>query len=462
MENILYTGFSRVDITPEEYTTLAGYGNDAYRKCNQILDRVFGTCIALRDGQGETVILCTVDLLNAVKHTVVEGARRAIHQATGVAEDHISVSVTHTHAGPSMYSWEEPMTNRFLTRYCKQMAKAAKEALEDLKPSEIRIGQRIVPQMTFVRHYIGRDGTIFGPNFGKWDRETKARADISDDQLQVMRFVREGGRDIVLVNWQSHATITGGMKDENGRYVPAYRMSADWPGAMRNHVEGCTGCHCAYFQGACGNLVPGSLIEEEMLVERNHILYGRKMAENVLDCLNEDMRSVKAGPIRTVQYQFEGQVNHADDHRVEDAKTVQKGFYEITDLAERRAKLNRYGFNSVLHANAVVNRSRLGKTQEMELIAIGIGDISFATTPIEMFNSNGRYVKDNTPYEMTFMCAYSNGSHSYIPDEKAFGYDCYELNSCRFLKGTGEEIAKTHIKLLNQLKSDSADSNVTP
>jgi len=147
---------------------------------------------------------------------------------------------------------------------------------------------------------------------------------------------------------------------------------------------------------------------------------------------------------------------------VEDAKTVQKGFYEITDLAERRAKLNRYGFNSVLHANAVVNRSRLGKTQEMELLAVGIGDISFATTPIEMFNSNGRYVKDNTPYEMTFMCDYSNGSHSYIPDEKAFGYDCYELNSCRFLKGTGEEIAKTHIKLLNQLKSDSVDSNVTP
>ena len=131
---------------------------------------------------------------------------------------------------------------------------------------------------------------------------------------------------------------------------------------------------------------------------------------------------------------------------------MRNGFYEIQDVAERRARLQKYGFNSVLHANSVVNRSKFGATQTLELMDISIGDISFATTPIEMFNSNGRFVKDNTPYEMTFMLAYSNGSFSYIPDEKAFGYDCYEKNTCRYLKGTGEDIAATHVRLLNQLK----------
>ena len=69
-----------------------------------------------------------------------------------------------------------------------------------------------------------------------------------------------------------------------------------------------------------------------------------------------------------------------------------------------------------------------------------------------MFNSHGRHIKDNSPFEITFMLAYSNGSHSYIPDRKAFEYDCYEKNTCRFIPGTGEEIAKTHVTLLNQLK----------
>lgn len=453
MNNTLYTGFSRVDVTPEEYRTLAGNGNDAYRKCNQILDRISGTCIALRDGEGETLLLCTVDFLNAVKPTVVEGARRAIREATGVPEDHISVSVTHTHAGPSIYDWEDDATLRYFAHYRRQMAKAAQEAIADLKPSQIQIGQRIVPNMTFVRHYIGNDGTLFGPNFGNGKSGAKAHADISDDQLQLMRFVREGGRDIVLVNWQSHCTITNCTKDENGRGVTATWMSADYPGVMRNHVEGSLGCHCAFFQGACGNLVPSSRIPGEALVPYELFPYGTKLAEFVLECLQENMRPVNAGPIRVIQHGFVGEIDHKDDHRVAEAEAARAGFYEIKEPAERKARLDKYGFNSVLHANAVVNRSKFGPTQEMELMAVSVGDISFATTPIEMFNSNGRYIKDHTPFEMTFMMAYSNGSHSYIPDEKAFGYDCYEHNTCRFVNGTGEKIAETHVQLLNQLKT---------
>ena len=162
----LQVGFSRVDITPEEYTTLAGYGNDAYRMCNQIVDRLYGTCIAFRDSQGKTLILCTADLLNAIKYTVVDYAKRSISEATGVPEDLISVSVTHTHAGPSMYDDEDPRTYRFLTHYAKQMAKAAKEAIEDLAEAEISYGKRMVPNMTFVRHYIGKDDSYFGINYG--------------------------------------------------------------------------------------------------------------------------------------------------------------------------------------------------------------------------------------------------------------------------------------------------------
>ena len=107
MEHTLYTGFARVDVTPEEYRTLAGNGNDFQRKCNLILDRITGTCIAMRDEEGTVMLFCTVDFLNAVKPTVVDGARRAINEATGVPEDHISVSVTHTHAGPSIYNWDD-------------------------------------------------------------------------------------------------------------------------------------------------------------------------------------------------------------------------------------------------------------------------------------------------------------------------------------------------------------------
>lgn len=444
----LQVGFSRVDITPQEYTTLAGYGNDAYRMCNQIVDRLYGTCIAFRDEAGKTLILCTADLLNAVKETVVDGAKKAICEATGVPEDLISVSVTHTHAGPSMYSWEDPRTNRFLTYYSKQMAKAAKEAIEDLAEAEISYGKRIVPNMTFVRHYIGNDGSYFGINYGSWKSGAKAYADVSDDQLQVLRFQRKDARDIVLVNWQCHATTTG------GHHSPDFLMSSDFPGALRNHLEGLTGCHAAYFQGACGNLIPFSPIKTDLIVpERDYILYGRTMAEQAVKCMDEDMKPAKAGPIRNIHYIFSGEVDHDDDHRVPDAEKVVEHFYEL-DKDAQLALLRQYQFNTVHHARQTINRSLLGKTLEMDLYAYGIGDISFATTPFEMFNSNGRFVKDNTPFAITFMLAYSNGSNSYIADELAHRYDCYEVNSRRFKKGAAEEIAGKCVELLDQLKKE--------
>lgn len=445
----LQVGFSRVDITPQEYTTLAGYGNDDYRLCNQIVDRLYGTCIAFRDTAGKTLILCTVDLLNAVKDTVVDGAKNAISQATGVPEDLISVSATHTHAGPSMYSWEDPRTNRFLTYYSKQMAKAAKEAIEDLADAEAFYGKRMVPNMTFVRHYIGNDGSYFGINYGSWKSGAKTYADVSDDQLQVLRFVRETARDIVLVNWQCHATTTG------GHHSPDFLMSSDFPGALRNHLEGLTGCHCAYFQGACGNLIPFSPIKTDMLVpERDYVLYGRTMAEHAVKCIEEDLKPAKAGPIRHIHHIFSGEVDHSDDHRVADAEKVLDGFYEL-DTDAQKARVAQYGFNSVHHARQAINRSLLGKTLEMDLYAYSIGDISFATTPFEMFNSNGRFVKTNTPFAITFMLAYSNGSNSYIADELAHRYDCYEVNSRRFKKGAAEEIAGKCVELLTQLKEEA-------
>lgn len=446
--NQLLVGFSRVDITPEEYTTLAGYGNDAYRMCNQIVDRLYGTCIAFRDETGKTLILCTADLLNAVKETVVDGAKKAICEATGVPGALISVSVTHTHAGPSMYSWEDPRTNRFLTYYSKQMAKAAQEAIADLHEAEISYGKRTVPNMTFVRHYIGNDGSYFGINYGSWKSGAKTYADVSDDQLQVLRFQRKDARDIVLVNWQCHATTTG------GHHSPDFLMSSDFPGALRNHLEGLTGCHAAYFQGACGNLIPFTPIKTDMVVpERDYVLYGRTMAEHTLRCLEEDMKPAKAGPIRNIHYVFSGEVDHDDDYRVPDAEKVVEHFYEL-DKDTQQALLRQYQFNTVHHARQTINRSLLDKTLEMDLYAYSMGDISFATTPFEMFNSNGRFVKNNTPFAITFMLAYSNGSNSYIADELAHRYDCYEVNSRRFKKGAAEEIAGKCVELLTQLKKE--------
>lgn len=443
MSELIYAGFGRADTTPEEYGPMSGFGTDARRICNNVIDRVMGTCVALSDAQNNTFLLCTVDLLNAKAETVVKAAREAITVATGVPGERIMVAATHTHSGPATYSAEVAFTNRYLNYFGKQMAKAAVDAMADRKEAKIYIGQKIVKNMTFVRHYLMNDGTYGGSCFGSFKSGAKAHLDVADEQMQLIRFVREGARDIVLMNWQSHATFIGHPDEGN--------MSADYIGVLRNHVEGLTGCHFAFFQGACGNLVPTSRIEEENLIEKNHIAYGRLLAQKVIEGL-EELRPVKGGCIKTKQLQYKAEVDHGDDPRVPDAQYVCDRFYQLEDPKERMALRKQYGFNSIYHATQVINRSRLPAYIEMELDALCIGDISFSTVPYEMFCSNGKYIKDNTPFAMTFVMGYCNGSNSYLADKAAFRYDCYEVNTRRFYEGVAEDVAQTHVKMLESLR----------
>lgn len=447
MEKQFMAGFAREDITPEEYMTLAGFGNDAYRMCNNVLDHVFGTVVVLQDKQENRVALCTVDLLNAKEDTVVKMARDAIFEATGIPTDHIMVSVTHTHAGPSFYSPGEPLTGKFLQLYSKRMAKAAQLAIEDLKPATAQIGSTIAEKLCFKRHYVLEDGTVATHGSNQKKLQRVAHAAPADEQLQVIRFVREGGRDIVLVNFQCHATTTSGFT--------RYDLSADFPGTMRDHLEGLSGCYCAYYQGACGDLVPRSLFDELNIIEKgDYVTHGRKIAEYAFDCLQNNMQPAELGTIKTVQFTYSGPVDHSEDDRVEEAKKVREGFYDLPTDADRQARLKQYGFNSYLQAGHIIRRANSGDTHSFELDAVRMGDISFATAPFEMFSSNGKFVKDNSPYKMTFMCAYCNGANAYIADDAAYDYTtyCYEVDSRTFPRGGGEDIASNLVRLLEGLQ----------
>lgn len=436
-------GFARVDITPEEYTTLSGLGNDSQRMANHILDRLTGTCVAIRDNKGETVLIVTVDMLLVTKWSSDE-LRAAMHAATGVPAEHILVSATHTHSAPSLTDQGDGRIQRFYERLFRQMARAAVEAIEDLKPATVYVGQRRLEHMTFVRRYLLRsDGSFVNRGWGL-DPNTLMHMDSADDQLQVIRFQREGGRDVVLVNWQSHSTMTSGTK--------AYNISADYPGVMRSHVEGSAGCHCAFFQGASGNLVPNSMIPEEQICPHDHIQYGRMLAEDVLKCLDENMRPVAGGAVKISTQDYVGEIDHSDDSLFEKATQLREKYWSLDEDA-RKAALDAYGFNSVYHANYICWRAGLGETENMEMTAVSAGGVSFVAVPFEMFNSNGRYIKDNTPFDMTFVLALCNGYHSYLADDNAFNYDCYEVNTRRFKRGTAEAVAKSYLDMLNQMQA---------
>ncbi|MBR4420821.1 MAG: hypothetical protein IKT32_08060, partial [Clostridia bacterium] len=169
---------------------------------------------------------------------------------------------------------------------------------------------------------------------------------------------------------------------------------------------------------------------------------------------------VETGLIKTKQVQFAGQIDHSTDYLYDIAKEVNAYFNEHAGepnaRAEAKAIGEAYGIRSVYHASAIVSRTALWDTLDLELDAVTIGH-SFAMTmaPNEIFCGSTQWLEDQVNqlglYEMTFTLGYSNDSISYIPTQAAYDYTCYESDIARFVPGTGELVQETFLEMLQEL-----------
>ena len=50
------------------------------------------------------------------------------------------------------------------------------------------------------------------------------------------------------------------------------------------------------------------------------------------------------------------------------------------------------------------------------------------------------------------MLGYRNGGFAYLADEKAYAYNCYEVNARRFSKGVAEDVAQKLVEMLQELQ----------
>ena len=437
----LQVGFGRTDITPEDSVPLAGYGNTSKRMSQDILDYLYATCIAITDAKGQTVLLYSQDLVNSSQ---TETVRSAVSQTTGIPAENIMVAATHTHSAPDQSSKHENI-NFWKLDYVNAMVEAAQAALADRSDAEMYIGSTATDRLNFIRHYKLSDGTYGGSNFGNFaNNPVQDYATENDPELQVIRFARaaEDKKDILLVNWQSHPLLTGGMT--------ATDVSADFIGNARSYLEEKTGSLFAYFTGAAGNHNPVSRIVEDMRTE-DHKEYGQMLGDHVLDAL-DNMAKLETGDIKINRQMYTCKINHDMEDRIEDAKKVAER-YNATDRDTGNILARELGFSSVYHANAIIRRAGMEQTRDVELNAVSIGGFSLIAAPYEMFANHGTYIKEATPFDMTFVITCCNGVNGYIPSTDAYDYGCYESHTGNFARETGDELAEKYVSMLNQLKN---------
>ena len=444
MENsCLLAGYARVCITPEESVPLAGYGNSSARMSRNVLSDLYTACIAFSDADGNTVLLFENDL-NESKQQYITPIRQAISKAVGIPVEHIMVAATHTHSGPDL-SNGDPSIERYLKFLRRQMVRCAKEALADRKPTVVSAAQSKTKGISYVRHYLLKDGSYKGVNLNLFsDSPIVCHSSEPDPHLQLLRFTRLGGKDLVLMNWQCHPQRTG-----FGRFD----ISSDLVGVAREEMAAALDCECIYFSGAGGNINPLSFDPDENHCE-DYLAHGMALAQFALEA-KDRFTPVNASQVRFLMLTVQEPFQKPDESLLSDACDVVKYRTRVNNHRGGAAYAEAKGFHSQFHASKLLEKHRLyqeGIRHVNVLMQVfSIGDVAFVSVPYEMSDTNGKYIRDFSPFKATIIATCANYTFSQVPS--AYGFLCgsYETDCTYLTPGAGERLAQRYVELLKKL-----------
>ncbi|MEO6002247.1 MAG: neutral/alkaline non-lysosomal ceramidase N-terminal domain-containing protein [Opitutus sp.] len=200
-------------------------------------------------------------------------------QMAALGIDHLLLLNTHTHAGPNIDQPDFPSKDNPLR------GTTERKVLEAIKQAK---------QTMFPATFAARDGSIqLGYNrlvrqpdgYARTHFENPERIPYGpvDPTVSVLRITDEKGAvRAVLVNYACHAVVFG----------PANRkLSADYPGAMRQEVETRLGGNavCFFLQGAAGDINPLMLARSADAAKDAAVVetMGKTLAEEVLRVLTQ-------------------------------------------------------------------------------------------------------------------------------------------------------------------------------
>ncbi len=446
--NNLKAGFGRANINPPMGISIRGYYKPRFAE--GILDDIEVNALALQCGDIKTVLI-TVDHCG-IAQELADVYRKAVSEATGVSDENVFISATHTHTAPGLLlETEDELVAEYTKFVERRIADAAKFAVDDLKDAKMGYGKGCAPNVAFIRRYVMKDGSI-KTNPGVNNPDILRPVGEIDESVNVLRFDRVGADTIVFVNFANHPDVVGGSK-----------ISADWPGLLRTDVEKIIdGTKCIFFNGAQGdinhvNVHPKAGDLNGMFMDFDDVSRGYAHAEYIARVVTggvlqayDKVNYVDVDTLISKQNVINVPSNRPDPKDIPEA-------HRINDLHEA-GKDNELPYEGMMLTTVVAEAARMVKLEngpdafDMRLSAIVIGPVALIGIPGEPFGGIGAGLKATGGYDMILPCCLTNGSEGYFPMQDSYDEGGYEARSSKFKAGVAEYIIEQGQKLLKGLK----------
>ena len=450
----LQAGFARVDITPPLGIPMAGYFDPQNRLAKNVKDPLEISALAVSDGE-RTAILFSVDLLMIYKN-IAEPIRRRVAEVTGVPYDALFIACTHTHTGPnlvaSVFTGEaKEKVERYLELLADRFCDAAVLALADRKPALMGYAVSELKNVAFIRRFRMKNGTV-RTNPARFDPEIIEPAGKVDEQVNVLRFIREGGKEIIIGNFGVHACCMKGI----------HEFSADFPRFTRQTIEAALPAHCIFFSGAEGDVNHYNPFAEPK--NENPFEQAHNLSDAGYNFSDQNNAAYIGRAVAGSMLQVYGDVKWAEDPVVQFGEQMCTAFFnkpersEIPWAEELIARKNAgenvketYPPHSLARAMRILRHQNSPETDELPVTAVRIGPAAFVGIPGEPFTQIGVQLKANSPYAITLPCALTNGGEGYYPMAEDYAGKSYEAISSNFKAGTAEALVATGTELLHKL-----------
>ena len=397
MTDELRIGTAEVDITPPMGTAMAGALEP--RPSTWISDPLL-VKVAVLESHGVRLACAMFDLVGLTRETGDRFVAMA-SQRTGIPEDHIFWTCTHTHSGPIVgYDWPDENAgdtvnrewfNSLPDKFVEGVARAD-AARTPMRLSRVRAYHSGISHNRRLRYKDGREINTWLLTGEEDDLQCIGAAAPIDPEINVLGFEDEGGRlRCVLFHFALHnnACWHGGFSAEYPAVVAARLRERYGPQVVTLFLPGC-----------CADINPVRSWRET----------GDALAEAIMAKL--DRRRPVSGPVRLAAIRREITLPYRD------LDVDQEARLERTQW-DRRGK-------ELFRRNLEYMRRKGVKEVTTWVGAWRIGDIGFAGLPGEVFCQWGMRLKEKSPFPWTLPVELCNDCVGYLVTPQAWKAGGYE------------------------------------
>ncbi len=442
-------GVARRDITPPLEIYARNWGAATHDRANTLHRPLTATLLTIEEigAEGEPppsgpLFLISLDLGWWKSHHEEKLLRERFCEALNTTPERVMFALSHTHAGPSfcLEDTAHPAGGSLIAPYldhlCTTLAEAAREALASAVPALLESAQGW--------SNLARNRDLPDPERPRWLVGWNPTAE-SDATLLLGRVTRrDNGEPLALVvNYACHPTILAWENET---------LSPDYPGALREVVEGATGVPLLFLQGASGELAPAHQYTGDPAVADRA---GRQLGHHVLATLHGMLPPARQLVYRGARESGAPLALWREEERTSQPRTLRVTHLpiplalrdDLPDLATLREALSQADETTdPVTTERLRRKLRIreslgnGSTYLSQNLLWELGEIAIAAIGNEAYSCLQRELRAATPERALFIATIVNETRGYLPPATLYGQDHYTIWQTPFAPGGLEEV----------------------